>query len=88
MTEYKGSTPNCPDCIPELYPENRHIIEVFQMVNTQYIMSFGGIVDIDINAVCSVLKLYGYHDRRTFDKVIMICRKRIKTITEESKNGN
>jgi len=66
-----------------LYPENRQAFDVYTIVCSQYIMSFSGIVDINIVAIDTVMKRYGINDNSVFRRVLAACRAHIKDILDK-----
>jgi len=54
--------PNCDECVPPIFPENKDILDVYLMVRNQHIMGFGGPVDLDLKAVEFALKVLEIKD--------------------------
>ena len=55
----KSSEPPCLECMPLLLPENELALRVYEVVKTQYIMSFSGPVTLNILSVIEVVRLMG-----------------------------
>ncbi len=58
LTRKEGEYPDCADCVPELMPENIDSYKVYNRCKGQLILSFGGEVDLNLQAVKSVMDLY------------------------------
>ena len=53
----KGEEPPCDECIPKLDPANGDALTVWAYVQDQWIMSFGGVVAINLQAVIEVMEI-------------------------------
>lgn len=79
---YKGRELKCTtDCCgtghprPIPIPSNEEIIHIYNLVRGQVRTSFGGVADLDYNAVLSVIDLYNIEDKRTcFERVVYAYR--------------
>lgn len=75
--EIKKDTPDCRECMPVLLAKNQDALEVFSMCSNQAIVAgmAGVILDINFDAVCRVMDLYGVEDKKAcFKKVVHVFR--------------
>lgn len=62
-------------------PENQEAFELYQIVQSQYIVGFGGPVDINMSTVIDVMRLYRIEDKQAvFDKVVRAARAAIQAM--------
>ena len=74
----RGSEPPCNTCMPPLFSENWAAYQVFRECSLQYIYSFSGPVDVDLQSVQAVMDHMGIHDDTTFFQVVDLMRWNLK----------
>ena len=68
-----GKEPNCKNCIPTLFPENREAVRVYIICQDQMIMSMSGPVSLDISAIEIAMERCRVRDKnKTFHQVIKL----------------
>lgn len=73
----------CKDCIPEILPENRQIIEVYTLIQNQHIMGFNGPVDLNLLSLDFAMNIVGVKPKNkndVFNKVYMLYQKTLKKL--------
>lgn len=56
--------PPCATCRPELHPDNAEAHAIYLRTCNQLITSMGGVLDINVLAVTTIMDLEGIADRR------------------------
>lgn len=66
IKEKRGEKPDCESCLPKLLPENEDAATVYMQCRNQAVfVGMDGVpVDLDINAVKTVMDLEGIRDQR------------------------
>ena len=78
-----GKSPNCQECVPEIMEENKVILDVYLKVRSQHIMGMNGPVDVNINAIKTVMDLMKIEDQaNVFDRVYNIYNKVLSRMRE------
>ena len=86
MHEEKGKLPDCENCLPPLNPSNMDAWQVYQVVQNQLIMGFGGPVSINQIAVWEYIDRHDIDNPTdTFEKVIAVSARIIGDMNEESR---
>ena len=71
MYKKKGEDPPCDTCMPKVLPENQEVWHIYLRVKNQAIMSMGGPVALDYNAVKLIMDMYKVEDQKTcFERVV------------------
>lgn len=75
--------PPCETCRPALLEENASAIELYSIVQNQWIMGPGGPVDINHLAVWEAIDRYQVRDKaETFAKILTLSRWMLERINE------
>lgn len=83
----RGEEPPCKTCTPPLLEANRDALKVYLMCEGQFIMGFGGPVDINQVAVHECMRLYEVRDKvDCFEKVVAVARHEINRLAERREN--
>ena len=63
---YKGKEeePPCRDCLPELMEENEEAVHVWPYVRNQVIVGFNQVIDLNILAVESVMRMFKVKNKK------------------------
>ena len=73
LLDHSESEAECLACLPPLRVENYEHYRIYAITQSQFIMSVDGPVDLDINAIISVMKLHGVQDqRKCLDAVLKV----------------
>ena len=76
--------PLCYECLPEVLPENLEAVQVFQLIQNQHIMSFGGPIDLNLPAMEFVMKILGLEGRKdVFDLAYFAYRVWLRLILDD-----
>ena len=68
--------PKCDECMPQIYPENKEVLNVYMQVRNQHIMSFSGPVDLNFSSVEFYMNMIGVEDKKdVFMRVLKLYRK-------------
>jgi hypothetical protein len=79
--------PPCHTCWVDPLPANRDALKIYNLVQDQFIMGFGGPVAINQNAIHRNMDLYEVKDKvRCFEKVLVLSNRRINEIAKKSKD--
>jgi len=67
----KNEDPPCNSCIEPLMDENVDAVKVYFLAQNQLIVSMGQIIDLNVNAIKTIMDLYEVRDqRRCLEKVM------------------
>lgn len=78
-----GREPPCDTCLPDLMPENLEVFKVYNMACNQVIASPDGPIDLNINALDTVMNWMQIDNRlETATRVLQVFHKRLKEARE------
>jgi len=77
--------PPCSECYVDVMLENVEALQIFNIVQDQFIMGMGGPVAINHMAIHSAMALYSVKDRKScFRKVLTLANRKIKEINSKN----
>jgi hypothetical protein len=80
--------PPCDTCKPQFCEENEVALQVYFTVQSQFIMSQAGPIDINHLAVWKCIEEFGVKNKKeVFEKVLKLCRWNIDRIMKKGEEG-
>lgn len=64
--------PPCESCKPHLSAEQEDVAIIYNLVSSQVIVSFGGVVDLDYKTLDFIFNLYDVKNKRKYFELIRI----------------